>query len=988
MSPEPQNSAEVFFSFAHEDEELREEFEKHLSNLRRQGVISNWYDRDISTGNGWDEDIAHHLNSAQVILLLVSPDFMNSDYVNDVEMKRAMERHEAGEARVIPVILRPVDWAGAPFSNLQALPTDAKAVTLWNNQDEAFLTVAKAIRTALKELKIQPAPDSTLAQIPRPPTVGFVARRDREGRDIIERLKDELAPQRNQLVVLSGAGGVGKTTLAEEALRALSATFQHRVVLTSTLGRDDYSFSTLLDEIITQLGHAELRALPPDKKAEQVYALVMSAATLIILDNFETIESEEKSRCLDFLRRRVSCPALITSRERIDGAHNIEIPAMSPDEAKEFLDRLIGQASDRSVFAQVDRERIMMASERTPLVMEWIVGQIDLAQDPGTVLDELAHGGGDAAQRVFDRSFQLPQLGDDGRSALLALSLFVPHASRDALAQVADFGNNIQRLNKALKRLASLYLVRTVAQGSRLVVDGLSRALARRRLISDIRADEFSERFVAYFLKYSQSHSRPISEDYDALEAEKDNIVAAAELALSLKDLESTRRIVDTIANPVTGILMIRGYWDEAAKLTEQALTVSHGSETDTAVFSNNLAMMRANQGELDEARRLYNQSLEIEKSLGNEYGIAVTLHNLALISQMSGDLDEARRLYDQSLEIERSLSNESGIAVTLQQLGAIAQQQRQLEEAHHLYTESLAIKRKLGDQIGIINSLHQLGTLAEQRRELSEARRLFTESLEIARKLGDQRSIASILHNLASLAQHRDDLDEAEKLYEQSLDIKRRLGDPRGMASTLHNLALLARHKGDSERAGDLYEQSRRIGERLGDERIVESGFENLSAVEELEIQHQRAELLMGEGRWHEARAVLLNNKEEFKRLRNKSGFSRTLLALARSEHAIGDLERARWTYKDALDQFQSTDKRYAAITSAYLGRLELQTGLVKDALKHLEEAEKYFTQEQDHENLATVRQLTEAANQLAQKQSDDEDWFTRTKRQKTEGD
>src|ERR1700674_5538908 len=143
MTPEPHNSVEVFYSYAHEDEKLRDELVKHLANLRRQGVITEWYDRDISAGKEWDAEIEQHLNSANVILLLISPDFMNSDYSNDVEVKRAMERHEAGDARVIPIILRPVDWEGAPFSKLQALPTDAKPVTSWDDPDEAFLSVVK-----------------------------------------------------------------------------------------------------------------------------------------------------------------------------------------------------------------------------------------------------------------------------------------------------------------------------------------------------------------------------------------------------------------------------------------------------------------------------------------------------------------------------------------------------------------------------------------------------------------------------------------------------------------------------------------------------------------------------------------------------------------------------------------------------------------------------------------------------------------------------
>jgi hypothetical protein len=143
---------EIFYSYAHEDQKLRNDLQKHLANMKRQGIISEWYDRDISAGSEWDDEIIKHLNSASVILLLISPDFMNSDYSNDVEVKHAMQRHEAGEATVIPIILRPVDWEGAPFSKLQGLPEGAIAVTSWDNQDEAFLSVAKGIRHALKEL--------------------------------------------------------------------------------------------------------------------------------------------------------------------------------------------------------------------------------------------------------------------------------------------------------------------------------------------------------------------------------------------------------------------------------------------------------------------------------------------------------------------------------------------------------------------------------------------------------------------------------------------------------------------------------------------------------------------------------------------------------------------------------------------------------------------------------------------------------------------
>lgn len=147
-------AVKIFFCYAHEDEELLKKLKAHLKPLQREGLIDVWYDREIRAGTEWEQVIKEQLNTAQIILLLVSPDFMASDYVNDVELKRALERHERGEAKVIPVILRPAYWQGAPFGKLQALPTDAKPVvgSSWRYRDEAFYNVEEGIRKVVRQL--------------------------------------------------------------------------------------------------------------------------------------------------------------------------------------------------------------------------------------------------------------------------------------------------------------------------------------------------------------------------------------------------------------------------------------------------------------------------------------------------------------------------------------------------------------------------------------------------------------------------------------------------------------------------------------------------------------------------------------------------------------------------------------------------------------------------------------------------------------------
>jgi hypothetical protein len=136
------------------DEDLRDELEVHLSTLKRQRVISTWHDRRLLAGDAHNQGISAELDKADVILLLVSPDFLASDYCYGTEMKRALELHAVGAARVIPVILRPCDWQHTQLGGLTVLPNGGVPITSFENRDEAFATVALALRTVAREATV------------------------------------------------------------------------------------------------------------------------------------------------------------------------------------------------------------------------------------------------------------------------------------------------------------------------------------------------------------------------------------------------------------------------------------------------------------------------------------------------------------------------------------------------------------------------------------------------------------------------------------------------------------------------------------------------------------------------------------------------------------------------------------------------------------------------------------------------------------------
>lgn len=148
-------AVKIFFCYAHKDKKWLTELKKHLTSFQKRGFIETWCDRDISAGTEWEPEINKRLNSSDIILLLISADFMASDYCYGREMKRALERHEAGEARVIPVYIRPIYSQYEPFSKLQALPSNGKPVTKWPLKDDAFVDITENIVDIIRDISIQ-----------------------------------------------------------------------------------------------------------------------------------------------------------------------------------------------------------------------------------------------------------------------------------------------------------------------------------------------------------------------------------------------------------------------------------------------------------------------------------------------------------------------------------------------------------------------------------------------------------------------------------------------------------------------------------------------------------------------------------------------------------------------------------------------------------------------------------------------------------------
>lgn len=150
----------AFISYSHNDDKHLKNLEKHLAQVKRDGLLQTWTDQAIEAGGVLDGEISDALTSADIFLALLSPDYINSQYCYEKEFKKAQELHKTGSLKIVPVIVEPCDWHSTPFGSLKALPKDGKAVVKWNNMNTAFVDIVTQLRKILKKEDsglIQPA---------------------------------------------------------------------------------------------------------------------------------------------------------------------------------------------------------------------------------------------------------------------------------------------------------------------------------------------------------------------------------------------------------------------------------------------------------------------------------------------------------------------------------------------------------------------------------------------------------------------------------------------------------------------------------------------------------------------------------------------------------------------------------------------------------------------------------------------------------------
>ena len=291
-------SKKIFISYSHKDEEHRESFEEQLAILKRKNIISVWHDRKITAGDCWAGKIDGNLESADIIVFLISPSFLSSDYCADVEVKMAMQREENGFAKIIPVIVRPCDWNDCEFAKFQVVPKGAKPITSWTDRDSAWFDVATSIKQCITEdtQKTSSANNSpqnnkiNITRLPRPSTQLVGRKKHRE------RMTKLLADPDVAAVGFVAPGGVGKSALVDTWLQDI---YPHYGGATVIFGWSFYSqgshqtqanSSQFFSEALPFFGHMGEIPKTDEKKAEVLGGLLKRNHCLLILDGIEPLQ--------------------------------------------------------------------------------------------------------------------------------------------------------------------------------------------------------------------------------------------------------------------------------------------------------------------------------------------------------------------------------------------------------------------------------------------------------------------------------------------------------------------------------------------------------------------------------------------------------------------------------------------------------------------------------------------------------------------------
>lgn len=841
----------VFISYSHKDEGHRNNLVTHLAPLKRDGVIEVWHDRKISAGREWADQIDENLEQASIILLLISSDFLASDYCYDREMSRALEKHHNREARVIPIIIRSVDWHTAPFVMLQALPQDGKPIASWKNNDEAWTNVAKGIRQVVQELSGQTNPSANqrpdkhhkpLLNVPLERNPFFTGRED-----ILEEIRVALVSTGK--AAFTGLGGIGKTqTAGEYAFRHIED-YQHifwvKAESKETLTSDFAQLASLLN-----LPEKQVQDQQEIVKAVQRW-LQRHDHWLLILDN-----ADDLLLIQPFVQGLQSGHILLTTRAQATGTiSKVEVQKLPEQEGAVFLLRRAKLITIDTSYDTISQElqtpalAIGRELDGLPLALDQagayieathcgLAAYFELYKSHGIELLKerglFAPGHPDPVATTWVLSFQKIEQANPAAAELLRFCAFlhpdgipeelITEGASELGPVLGPVAKNPISFNQAIGKILKFSLIHRDMNNKTLDIHRLVQAVILKSL-DDEAQHQWIERQV-----------RAMDRVIPKIELENwpqcERLLTQAQQCAMLISIKNLTLPEGALVLHETGYYLTeRARYDEAEPLYQRALAISEqtlGSlHDDVANCLLGLGGLYYRQGKYAKAEPLYQRALAIrEQSWGPAHTkVASCLNALALLYSDQGKYALAEPLFERALSIEeQGGSTHPEVATKLNNLATLYQQQGKYAEAEPLHQRALSIREQaLGPKHPhVATSLSNLGLVYHDLKNYLKAEVFYERALTISEEaLGSLHpNVATTLNNLALLHQRQGNYKKAEAFLLRVLIIwEHALGPTHPSVGTgLNNLAWLYHQEGNFAKAKPIYKRAIGISEeRLG---------------------------------------------------------------------------------------------------------------------------------------------------------------------------
>lgn len=860
---------EIFYSYSDKDREYIDKLENHLSTLKKQGAISCWHHHAITAGREVEKEIDTHLSRAEIILLLVSSDFLASDYCYDTELKRAMQRHQKGESRVIPIILRPCYWESTDFAKLQPLPEKAQPITTWDNEDEAFLDVAKGIGKVCKEMatRTPSLPKYRKFLYSLPPVFSYFQNRFFATTWLGEFLNNPA----ERLMVLVGRKGIGKTQMISCAIKRLTSEQTSNQAEQVSVKNIGYISPSLVGPRLVSKIFEGLRNTTDGNEAEEFKSICesndfsridklreflleySSQETLIVIDDIETLLDPET---LEFRNKELE-QILCTIRD-FPSEHKLKVILISgvmPRQSQllkrhyqlrevtsglesPYAEMSLRQRDDNNRLKSESDESLRKACERVngfPRALDALYNtlvinlEISLADLINNAISSLTGKYQDVIDALIGEEFKSLTTSEQKVMQIMAAynHPILPPAIEQLLQQ---FGLNIDT-EITLERLVDKKLVKISQETKEYYLEPGDAEYAFSQLERGESPVSSSEINPPQFTQLSLLHQAANCLQYIGINMRrspqglptKEFLAAQVEVALMEFDIRYNGEEYDRAAQALLEIgqtLIELGDYSIAAERYERVLEkISNSCLKSYCLIDLGNAYFDAAQYEkaiycYQEALAIAQENDDIELTGKCQGNLGNCNHNLGLIGS-------AIEHYQKALDIAQSMDNQEFQGMWLHNLGVCYHNLGKSDEAILCHQQALEIFRQTKNFKDEGIALSHLGICYGDLGNLKQAIEYYRQVGHLIELKEDSDLQGQYFCNLGNCYVALGKLNEAIENYEQALTVYDNIHNLFLKGTTLHSLAEAYIDDGDYAQAIEQAQEGLKIGNKISSPKL-----------------------------------------------------------------------------------------------------------------------------------------------------------------------